>query len=169
MLDSTLVVVVGDHGEAFGQHGHYVHGIDLYEEEIHVPLMLINRRLFHGETDSTLGGMIDVAPTILDLLGGPAPASFQGRSLFDSDRMGRVYLYTPRSKVLFGYREGARKFIYDAGADATELYDLHTDPGESLNVAGRSPGITLLGKQRLAAWVQYQQRFFADVLVPDAR
>jgi arylsulfatase A-like enzyme len=169
VLDSTLVVVVGDHGEAFGQHGHYVHGVDLYEEEVHVPLMLINRRLFHGETDSTLGGLLDVAPTILDLLGRAPPASWQGRSLFDGDRTGRVYLFTSRSKVLFGYREGSRKLIYDAGANTTELYDLEADPGESVNVAGRSPGVALLGQQRLAAWVQFQRRFFQDVLVPDAR
>jgi lipoteichoic acid synthase len=169
VLDSTLVVVVGDHGEAFGQHGHYVHGVDLYEEEIHVPLMLINRRLFHGETDSTLGGMIDVAPTVLDLLGDPSPGSWQGRSLFDSERTGRVYLFTARSRVLFGYREGARKLIYDAGTNTTELYDLEVDPAESLNVAGGSPAVARLGLQRLATWVQYQQRFFKDVLVPDAR
>jgi arylsulfatase A-like enzyme len=169
VLDSTLVVVVGDHGEAFGQHGHYVHGVDLYDEEVHVPLMLINRRLFHGETDSTLGGLIDVAPTILDLLGDPSPASWQGRSLFDRDRPGRAYLFTSRSKVLFGYRDGTHKFIYDAGSNAKELYDLQVDPGESRNVAGASRGLVLLGEQRLAAWVQYQRQFFKDVLVPDAR
>lgn len=169
VLDSTLVVVLGDHGEAFGQHGHYVHGVDLFEEEVHVPLMLINRQLFHGETDSTLGGLIDVAPTLLDLLGGAPPPSWQGRSLFDRDRTGRVYLFTSRSKVLFGYREGDRKVIYDAGANTTELYDVEADPGESLNMAGGSPGVALLGQQRLAAWVQFQRRFFKDVLVPDAR
>lgn len=169
VLDSTLVVVVGDHGEAFGQHGHYVHGVDLYEEEVHVPLMLINGRLFHGETDSTLGGLVDVAPTILDLLGRAPPASWQGRSLFDNDRTGRVYLFTSRSKVLFGYREGSRKLIYDAGTNTTELYDLHTDPAESVNVAAAWPGAVVLGRQRLAAWVQFQRRFFQDVLVPDTR
>jgi len=169
VLDSTLVVVVGDHGEAFGQHGHYVHGVDLYEEEVHVPLMLINRRLFHGETDSTLGGMIDVAPTILDLLGATPPAPWQGRSLFDSLRTGRVYLFTSRSKVLFGYLEGNRKFVYDAGSNAAELYDLGKDPAESSNVIGASPGMAQLGRERLATWVQFQRRFLSDVLVPDAR
>lgn len=169
VLDSTLVVVVGDHGEAFGQHGHYVHGVDLYEEEVHVPLMLINRRLFHGETDSTLGGMIDVAPTILDLLGAAPPASWQGRSLFDSLRTPRVYLFTSRSKVLFGYREGDQKFIYDAGSNRAELYDLAEDPAESSNVIAAWPGTARAGRERLAAWVQFQRRFLADVLVPDAR
>jgi arylsulfatase A-like enzyme len=169
VLDSTLVVVVGDHGEAFGQHGHYVHGVDLYEEEVHVPLMLINRRLFHGETDSTLGGMIDVAPTILDLLGATPPASWQGRSLFDSLRTRRVYLFTSRSRVLFGYREGNQKFIYDAGSNSAELYDLVKDPAESSNVIAAWPGTAQAGRERLAAWVQFQRRFLADVLVPDAR
>ncbi len=169
VLDSTLVVVVGDHGEAFGEHGHYVHGVDLYEEETHVPLILINRRLFHGESDSTLGGIIDLAPTILDILGYPVPGTWQGRSLFDPERTGRVYLFTSRSRVLFGYREGTRKFIYDAGANIAELYDLQIDPAESRNLVGATPGVALAGKRRLAAWVQYQRRFFQDVLVPDAR
>jgi lipoteichoic acid synthase len=169
VLDSTLVVVIGDHGETFGQHRHYVHGVDLYDEEIHVPLMLINPRFFHGETDATLGGLIDVAPTILDILGVPPPVSWQGRSLFDGDRSGRVYLFTPRSRVLFGYRDEFRKFIYDAGTNMTEMYDLQSDPRESVNIAGGSPGIAALARQRLATWVQYQQGFFKDVLVPDAR
>jgi arylsulfatase A-like enzyme len=137
--------VIGDHGETFGQHGHNVHGVDLYDEENHVPLMLINPRLFHGETNSTLGGIIDVAPTILDILGGSAPVSWQGRSLFDGDRTGRVYLFTSRSKVLFGYRDGSHKFIYDAGANAMEPYDLQSDPRESVNIARGSPGIGTSG------------------------
>lgn len=126
-------------------------------------------RIQRDPTGATLGGLLDVAPTILDLLGRASPASWQGRSLFDGDRTGRVYLFTSRSKVLFGYERGAASSSTMRGANTTELYDLEADPGESVNVAGRSPGVALLGQQRLAAWVQFQRRFFQDVLVPDAR
>jgi lipoteichoic acid synthase len=60
LLESTLVIVVGDHGEGLGLHGHPNHQY-LYEEDLHVPFLLINKRLFGGERDSTIGGIIDVA------------------------------------------------------------------------------------------------------------
>jgi arylsulfatase A-like enzyme len=167
LLDSTLVVVVGDHGEAFRQHGQIVHRL-LYEEDVHIPLLLVNRRLFHGETDSVVGGMIDLAPTVLDLLGYPLPERWQGASLFDPGRSGRVYLFGPYSG-LFGYRDGSRKLIYQALNDSTELYDLATDPGERVNLAPHSPEAVREGGERLAAWVQFQNRFLKDRLVPSAR
>ena len=71
--------------------------------------------------------------------------------------------------MLFGYRDESRKFIYDAGTNSTEVYDLQSDPRESFNVAAASSGMAALAQQRRAAWVQYQQCFFKDVLVSDAR
>ncbi|MBA3496251.1 MAG: sulfatase-like hydrolase/transferase [Gemmatimonadales bacterium] len=162
LLDSTLVVVVGDHGEAFGQHGNAFHRY-LYEEEVHVPLLLINRRLFHDETDEVTGSIVDLAPTIMDLLGYPIPAEWQGRTLFTRERSGRVYLFGPYSG-LFGYREGNRKLIYDAIGDETELYDLAADPREVLNLAAAHPEVVREGRERLAAWMQYQNRFYRRVL-----
>ena len=157
-LDSTLVVVLGDHGEAFGQHGNSFHRY-LYEEEVHVPLLLINRRLFHGESDSAIGGTIDLAPTVMDLLGLRLPAEWQGRSLFNPHRTGRVYLFGPYSG-LFGYRDGSRKLIYDAIADQAALYDLASDPRETIDLAGSHPAAVREGRERLAAWVQFQNRFY---------
>jgi arylsulfatase A-like enzyme len=162
VLDSTLVAVVGDHGEAFGQHGNMVHRY-LYEEEVRVPLVLINRRLFHGEADGIPAGMIDLAPTIMDLLGDSIPAEWQGRTLFTPERAGRVYLFGPYSG-LFGYRDDHRKLIYDAIGDETELYDLATDPGETSNLARQQPAAAQEGRERLAAWEQYQNRFYRQVL-----
>jgi arylsulfatase A-like enzyme len=159
LADSTLVVVLGDHGEAFGQHGHEVHR-DLYEEEVHIPLLFINRRLFRDETDSTVAGMVDIAPTIMDLLGFAIPGSWQGRSLLDTQRSGRAYLFAPYSG-LFGYREGDRMLILDdASRKPPQLYDLRDDPQERRNIASTAPDVVRRGRERLAAWVQYQDRFF---------
>jgi arylsulfatase A-like enzyme len=157
-LESTLIVLIGEHGEAFGQHGNAFHRY-LFEEEVRVPFLLINPRLFHGEVDSVAGGTIDVAPTVLDLLGQPLPAEWQGRSLFAAGRTGRVYLFGPYSG-LFGLREGSRKLIYDAIADRSSLYDLAADPLEAVDIAPADPAVVEQGKQRLAAWVQYQRRFY---------
>ena len=158
LLDSTLVVVAGDHGEAFGQHDNAFHRL-LYEEEVRVPLLLINPRLFHGERDTVPGGLMDVAPTVLDLLGDPLPEAWQGRSLFDPGRPARVYLFGPYSG-LFGFREGSRKVIFDPIANETQLYDLSADPHETVNLAANHPQAVQEARERLAAWVQYLERFY---------
>jgi lipoteichoic acid synthase len=163
LLESTLVIVMGDHGEALGLHGHANHQF-LYEEDLHVPLLLINERLFHGERDSTAGGIIDVAPTIMDLLGHPLPPRWQGRSLFDLERTGRVYFFAPFSSVYFGYLEGSRKLIYNATSNTAELYDLQADPEEKVNLAPREAEAVAAGRDRLVAWARYQKRYYSGLL-----
>jgi len=162
VLDSTLVVVLGDHGEGLGKHQHLIHST-LYEEDVHIPLVLINRSLFHGEVDSVPFGMVDVAPTIMDLLGFPPEPTWQGRSGFDPDRSGRIYLFAPFSGVMFGLVEGSRKFIYNADDGTWELYDLNKDPGELTNLAPDSADPReQLG--RFAAWYQYQRSYYRRAL-----
>jgi arylsulfatase A-like enzyme len=168
ILDSTLVVLVGDHGEAFGQHGTYGHASGIYEENVHVPMVLINRRLFGGEELSTVGGLIDVGPTILDLLGLSSPGSWQGQSIFSAERPPRYYFFAPWSELLFGFREGNQKVIFNATRSAFEVYDLDRDPGERSNIAAEHPALVSNAKHRLAAWVQFQQRLFAQLLAQNA-
>jgi len=164
LLESTLVAVVGDHGEAFGQHQQYGHASNIYEENVHIPLILINPNLFRGERNSTIGGQVDLAPTILSLLKIPAPVEWQGQSLFSSNRRERVYFFTPWSSYLFGYREGNLKFIFDAIRNRHEIYDLSDDPKESTNIAPQMPEVVSAGHKKLAAWVQFQQKFFKGII-----
>jgi arylsulfatase A-like enzyme len=166
IADDTLVVVVGDHGEAHGQHGERGHGSQLYQENIHIPLVLINPRLFRGETSDAIGGLVDIAPTIMDILGLPPAPIWQGRSLLAADRPPRTYFFSPLAELLFGYREGDRKYIYNASRGSFEIYDLGRDPTEQQNVYNDDPEVrdAILG--RLAAWVQYQDRFIRSLAEP---
>ena len=164
LADSTLVVLVGDHGESFGRHSQLTHASKIYEENIHVPLMLINSSLFHGESYDTIGGLSDIAPTILSILQKAAPDQWQGNSLFRSDRIDRTYFFTPWSDFLFGYREGNMKLIYDATTGTTEIYDLSQDPLEATNLSEQMPERVAAGHEILAAWLQYHATYIEHLL-----
>ena len=166
MPNSTLVIVLGDHGEAFGTHGQVVHASNIYEENVHIPLLLINRRLFHGETSRVVGGMADIAPTALQLLGMAEPNEWQGRSLFSPERSPRTYFFSPWADWIYGYREGDRKFIFDATTNEYAIYDLASDPGEERNLIEQSPDSRRKIVERIAAWVQYQDRLVQHFTAP---
>ena len=85
-LEHSIVAVVADHGEEFREHGMLLHGITLFEPGVRVPLLLLGPGLEAGRRVSQPVSLLDVAPTILDLLGSPAPAHFEGRSLLQGIR-----------------------------------------------------------------------------------
>ncbi|MCA9542659.1 MAG: sulfatase, partial [Myxococcales bacterium] len=80
LLDRTIVVVTADHGDEFGDHGGQYHSTSLYDELIRVPLIVRVPGLPPRVVDEAVS-LLDIAPTALDLLGVPAPATFEGRSL----------------------------------------------------------------------------------------
>ncbi|MBI3469049.1 MAG: sulfatase-like hydrolase/transferase [Planctomycetes bacterium] len=159
LADDTLVIIVGDHGEAFGdRHDTYGHGAKLYDENIQVPLVLWNPKLFTpGRRSSMVGAQIDLNPTVLDVLGVPASQTWQGRSLFDPSRPSRAYFYAARDDYLLAVREGRWKYIYNATLGRDQLYDLDRDPLEQVNVAGQHREVCERLRQRLAAWMKYEE------------
>jgi lipoteichoic acid synthase len=164
LLESTLVVVVGDHGEAFDEHGTIGHASAIYEENVHVPLMLINPVLFHGESSDVLAGVSDMAPTVLDLLGFAAPASWQGRSLFAERRPDAVLLFAPWNGFQLGFRQGHRKFIHNTSSGESWLFDLAVDPGETNNLAKTDATAMAQARRILAALVKNQLAHTARLL-----
>lgn len=151
--DSTVIAVAADHGEAFGEHGEQTHGLFLYDETIHVPLLV---KFVDGRPGplliDTRVGLVDLAPTILQAVGIVPPTTMQGASLMvlvkpdsnsgvadrpayaETDYPFRAFGWSP----LRAWRAG--KYLY-VDAPQRELYDQIADPGASRNLAGNSTAV----------------------------
>lgn len=164
LTESTLVAVIGDHGEAFGKHGFYGHASSIYEENVHVPLILINPLLFKGEKIESIGGHADIAPTVLSLLNVPVPKQWQGQSLLNKNKPQITYFYAPWSDYLFGFRDKNIKCIFNASNNKYEIYDLTKDPQERNNLALKMKHLIPECEQKLAAWVQHQDKYISAAL-----
>ncbi len=159
LADDTIVIITGDHGEAFGYpHESYGHSGKVHQEDVHVPLIIWSPRLFKDAPRSnTVGGHVDLSPTILDLLNLPLPQSWQGHSLFSPNHPQRAYFYGAMDNYYFGVREGRFKYVYNATRGRDRLYDLDVDPLEQNNIAEAHPDESRRLRQRLAAWLSYQK------------
>src|SRR5215813_13155578 len=82
LYDRSLIMVMSDHGESLGAHGEAMHGIFLYDETIHVPLLFkLPSQVLANKRVTTRVRLVDVAPTLLSMLSLPLPPTFQGESL----------------------------------------------------------------------------------------
>ncbi len=160
LQDDTLIVVTGDHGQAFGDpHDGYMQGRSVYEEDVNVPLLLWYPRQYKKALRSaTIGSHIDLAPTITSLAGLPAAPDWQGRSLFDANRVPRAYFYVAEDHFMLGLREENWKYTFDLREGTEELYDLTTDSTEQHNLAAEQPERCARLRQRLSAWTDANRR-----------
>ncbi|MCA9671996.1 MAG: sulfatase-like hydrolase/transferase [Myxococcales bacterium] len=139
-LARTLVVVHGDHGQAFFQHeGNFAHTLFIYEENVRVPLYFIVPGALTGLTRAPqLASLTDVAPTTLALLGLAAPTDWRGRSLLGADSRA-VRFYTDHGVLQLGLRHGRYKYILEPRSGRQRLFDLDNDPAEKKDVATQRP------------------------------
>ena len=141
--DDVLVVVVGDHGEEFLEHGGFLHGQSVFEEMLRVPLIFRGPGVCAGKQEEGLVSHVDIAPTILDLAGASLPDDATGRSLRGELQLAEA---PQEDRVLFSVREyggvkvvaarkGSWKMMRNEQTGASALFDLQADPGEKRNVA----------------------------------
>ncbi len=154
LLDRTLFVIVGDHGEAFGEHaGNVGHSLFLYEENVHVPLAIVapGSALTPGASDRT-ASVIDIAPTVRDLLGLGARTDHVGRSLLGPrDRM--ALFFTDYSLGFVGLRDGCWKYIFQIDAQRSQLFDLCRDADEKTDLSEAEPARVSAYRARVQGWV----------------
>jgi arylsulfatase A-like enzyme len=165
LADDTLVVITGDHGEAFGDpHETWGHGFRLYDEGLKVPLLVWSPRLVKsGRHLPTIGSHVDVNPTVAHLAGLAPDPSWHGRSMLAPGRPPRAYFYAANDDYLLGVREDQFKYIYNLTAGREELYDLSQDPDEQVNVAAEHPLKCQRLRQRVAAWREHEGRHMAEL------
>lgn len=136
ILDNTIFCVVGDHGEAFGEHGMLGHDRIAFEEVLRVPWVIRARLVVEPGTKVTRPvSSIDFAPTLLALMGFDIhSAHFDGLNALGTIPSGRkVYFsggWVPQSPV--GFVEANHKFVYNPTNKMVSAYDLSTDPSESI-------------------------------------
>jgi arylsulfatase A-like enzyme len=161
LAEETLVVITGDHGEAFGDpHDQRGHGFTVYQEDVNVPLILWNPRLFPGgQRLDTIGGHVDLSTTLAELLGVRVPGEWQGHSLFDPGRPQRAYYLASIGEYLFGVRDGKWKYTFEATSGREFLADLTVSPNELKNSADSAPDVCRELRHRVSAWVDFEDKF----------
>ncbi len=162
-LERTLIIAAGDHGEAFGEKGEYGHGIFLYQPTVRVPLIVwAGGRLPAGRVVESRARLVDIMPTVLDLLKAPAVEGIDGTSLVSRIRRPaaaplEAYLesFYPREShgwsELTGLVSGSWKYIQ---APRPELYDLRSDAAETKDLAAAEPRKAAEMKGRLEAAIR---------------
>jgi choline-sulfatase len=139
--ERLVVAALSDHGEGLGDHGEKTHGFFVYQATLRVPLLVSGPGVAPGPRRDGIARTVDIAPTLLRLLGLSVPTDLDGGDLLASGAPRESYAEThyPRSlgwAPLHSFRVGDLKYI---DAPRPELYDLARDPGERHDLAGARP------------------------------
>jgi tetratricopeptide (TPR) repeat protein len=167
MYDSTLLIITSDHGEMLGEHGEATHGYFIYESNIKVPLIF---RLPGGSKGQRVGnvvGLIDIVPTVLNVLGIEVPQEVQGKDLsscfggrrsLEEERFVFCQSFYPgvyQCNCLLGVVSAGWKYIQTT---RPELYDLKNDPEEMNNLVDQQPQRARLLQGKLKEILETQVR-----------
>jgi arylsulfatase A-like enzyme len=172
LIDSTLFVILGDHGEAFDEHGQSMHGDLIWDEAIQVPALLYNPTLFpEGGLVSGNRSQIDVMPTIADALGYRLEGGLvPGLSLLDPVPAGRPVYHSARNgNQLLALRQDSLKFFYYNRRRPMQVFDTRNDPLERRDIAHQiDPNLLKSVELKLLLWRRgVQQQYHLSAAASD--
>lgn len=145
LYENTMILLISDHGEEFFEHNGWWHGTSLYEEQIHVPMIIKFRKGKNkGRIYNEVVQLLDIPPTVLDEVGLPRSEKMQGRSLAGTAleaaaSEGALSELNLEGQVMSSYRENRWKWIEanpsnPRGLPLKSLFDLKSDPREQKNL-----------------------------------
>lgn len=137
LMDNTVIIVWSDHGQELLERGRIQHGGSLHDEIIGVPLIVYIPGMDGGRTAALAQG-IDIAPTILDILGIQSPPGFMGVPLLSTKRGNNPFVAAQQKRVN-ALRTGEYKLLVHNKTKDVWLFDLGKDPGEMNNIAAGHP------------------------------
>ncbi|MGE4605370.1 MAG: sulfatase [Myxococcota bacterium] len=136
LYDETLIVLTSDHGEAFGEHGEWMHGRSLHRNQLHVPLLikLPEPETQHRQVDTPVQ-LIDLAPTLCAYLRIHCSSTGNDRNILEHSYAEAFTLWN----FWIAVRDESWKLIYHISTQQAQLYDLASDPTEQHNRAQSDP------------------------------
>lgn len=158
--EGDWLILTSDHGEEFHEHEQWQHGRSLFEEMVHVPLLVVGPDAPSGLRLPEPAGLIDVLPTIAAVTGGKPDFPIHGRNLFapsDGNREEGVLTHRPREKhPIWGLRTATRKLIWvmDDARRVELAYDLQADPLEQSPLPEPADQAWMDLRRRLAVLVE---------------
>jgi arylsulfatase A-like enzyme len=165
LADRTVVVVASDHGQELGDHGGYTYGHTLYDEVVHVPLIVAGPGVTAvGQAVDTPVSLIDLAPTLAEMAGTVLSGEAQGISLVPALQGQAIDERPVFSEALYrvpfnqqAIQSGGYKLIYRESDGQVELYDLQADPAESHDLAAERPDVADALRNDLQQWKSQMQ------------
>lgn len=175
LLDRSIIVITGDHGELFMEHGFIEHPARMYDELLHVPLVVylppsLQKRFGKPRAIEKHVDLVHLAPTLLDIMGFQSPGSFVGRSLaplFKNEsgesyfpiisqtykkKNNRKTIESSNVDQLVSIRTKKWKYIHDtAGPDQCMLFEMAPNINEDVNLVHKKPDIAAFFKKRAEA------------------
>jgi arylsulfatase A-like enzyme len=163
LMDRTVVVLVGDHGEEFFEHGFKGHRKTLYNEVIHIPLMMRGPGIRRSGDFDTVVSTVDILPTVLDLLKIDCPTPLDGESLIpiisgEATSRHVPWIISELGVHLTTVIKDRWKIIQDSNSRSLELYNLFDDPDEARNQISQEAAEARELSQYLGEWLRIRER-----------
>jgi len=169
----TLIIITSDHGEEFLEHGELGHGNNLYQETIHIPLIIKLPHSSKKEIVEKYVNLIDIMPTILNILDINPPEQTLGKSLWGDKRpllwLKRLIFRKKKSEYSFSQLDETSilktiitpewKYIYNYKDETEQLYNIKSDPLELYNLVGKNIKQRNKLKEQLFNWVSYSKKY----------